>query len=177
MNSPEWIKYLSNKDSYANQNHKSSQYYEGKTWDTGTPKPMPIDDAPDGVDIRIRDIYPGTMPRSEDSGTPSGEYYEFLEKIHLYEKLCDLQGYKVFYRHDEEGDTWTVTPDIKWGSKVGWLVMRSFELYHKSKSKKDAINWLRKNVPPCRDYDPDPWSHMRDLDFGNGIYLGDGVYV
>jgi len=176
MNSQKWIEYLSNKDSYANQNHKLSQYYKGTTWDTGTPKPMPIDDAPDGVDIRIRDIYPGTMPRSEDSGTPRGEYYEFLEKIRLYEKLCELQGYKVFYRSDEEGDTWTVTPDMEWGRKVGWLVMRSFELYHKSKSKKDAISWLRKNVPPLREYG-DPWSHMRDLDFGNGIYLGDGVYV
>jgi len=176
MNSQKWIEYLSRKDSYANQNHKSSKYYKGKKWDTGTPKPIPIDDAPDGIDIRIRDIYPACMPRSEDSGTPSGEYYEFLEKIRLYETLCELQGYKVFYRSDEEGDTWTVTPDMKWGRKIGWLVMNSFELYHKSKSKKDAISWLRKNVPPLREYG-DPWSHMRDLDFGNGIYLGDGVYV
>ena len=53
MNSQKWIEYLSNKDSYYNQNHTRSQYYKGQTWDTGTPKPMPIDDAPDGIDIRI----------------------------------------------------------------------------------------------------------------------------
>ena len=164
------------KNSYDKQSHKSARYDKGKAWDTGTTKTMPIDDAPDGVYIRIRDIYPACMPRSEDSGTPSGEYYEFLEKIRLYEELCELQGYKIFHRSDEDGDVWEVTPDIKWGKRVGWLVMNSFELYHKSKSKKDAISWLRKNVPPLREYG-DPWSHMRDLDFGNGIYLGDGVYV
>ena len=168
---------------------KKSEYFKGRKWySNDEPKPMPIDASPEGIDITIRNINRVTMPRSDDSGTDRGEYYEFLAKCDLHRALCGLGGFKRFHRQDEDDNSWTVEADVrpgchgfgareKWSvKKYGWLVLCYGELYFMSKRKQDCIDWLRENVPPYV-HDDEPWySDLPGYDTEQGVYLGDGVY-
>jgi len=166
---------------------KLSEYFKDSKWySNDEPKPMPIDASPEGIDITIRNINRVTMPRSDDSGTDRGEYYEFLAKCRLHEALCGIGGFKEFRRQDEDDNSWTVEADIrptydyrdggKWDiKKFGWLVMCDGELYFMSKRKQDCIDWLRENVPPY--VHREPWySDLPGYGTEQGVYLGDGVY-
>jgi len=166
---------------------KLSEYFKDRKWySNDEPKPMPIDASPEGIDITIRNINRVTMPRSDDSGTYRGEYYEFLAKCRLHEALCGIGGFKEFRRQDEDDNSWTVEADIrptydyrdggKWDiKKFGWLVMCDGELYFMSKRKQDCIDWLRENVPPY--VHREPWySDLPGYGTEQGVYLGDGVY-